>query len=89
MQTKLNHIEEKVEKLDEKLDKVSERLNSIDITLAVNTESLVEHIKRTNLLEAELKPVSKHVIMMETGFKIVGIICSVLAFLAGVVKVFF
>jgi uncharacterized ion transporter superfamily protein YfcC len=51
----------KLDRLEDKVDKIQESLASIDKTLAVNTESLIVHIKRTNILEANLKPVEKHV----------------------------
>jgi hypothetical protein len=82
-------FDEKLEAVDEKLEKIVERLGSIDTTLAVNTEQLKIHIKRTNILEAEIKPISKHVVMMETVFKAIGIVCSVVAFAAGFFKLVF
>lgn len=42
-------------------EKILERLNSIDKTLERNTVSLEIHIKRTELLEEQMKKVSKHV----------------------------
>jgi chromosome segregation ATPase len=82
-------LEEKIDKVDEKVDKLNEKLASIDKTLAINTESLVEHMRRTNLIEAELKPVSKHVVLMESAFKVVGVIGSILVFFAGILKILF
>jgi hypothetical protein len=38
-----------------KLDDINEKIANIDKTLAVNTELLAEHIKRTELLEGDLK----------------------------------
>ena len=82
-------LEEKIDKVDDKVDKLNEKLASIDKTLAINTESLVEHMRRTNLIEAELKPVSKHVTLMESAFKVVGVIGSILVFFAGIIKILF
>lgn len=82
-------LEEKIDRVDEKVDKLNEKLASIDKTLAINTESLIVHIKRTNLLEAELKPISKHVVLMESAFKVVGVIGSILVFSAGILKILF
>lgn len=82
-------VEKKLDAVEEKLDKITEHLSSIDVTLAVNTASLVEHVKRTNLLEAELKPVSKHVVMMESAFKIIGVVGSAAAFILGCLKLIF
>jgi membrane carboxypeptidase/penicillin-binding protein PbpC len=81
--------DKRADAIDEKLEKITEKLSSIDVTLAVNTQSLVEHVKRTNLLEAELKPVSKHVVMMETTFKVIGIVGSAAAFILGCLKLIF
>lgn len=82
-------LEEKIDKVDDKVDKLNEKLASIDKTLAINTESLVEHMRRTELLESELKPVSKHVILMESAFKVIGVIGSILVFFAGIIKILF
>lgn len=82
-------LEEKIDKVDEKVDKLNEKLASIDKTLAINTESLIEHMRRTNLIEAELKPVSKHVTLMESAFKVAGVIGSILVFFAGIIKILF
>ena len=53
------------DRLENKLDKIQDSLSNVDKILAVNTESLITHIKRTNLLEErlerELKPVTTHV----------------------------
>jgi hypothetical protein len=83
-----------LEKLDEKLDKVEERLGSIDITLAKNTQSLDEHIRRTELAEEaigfikdELKPIQKHVTQVHTILQAIGFIAVVVSILAGIVKV--
>jgi len=89
MSERIKNLEEKVDKVDEKLDKIVEKISSIDVTLAVNTESLVQHIKRTNLLEEQLRPVSKHVAMMEGAFKVIGILASVAAFAVGIAKMIF
>lgn len=43
----------------DKLDKVSDDLQEINTTMVKNTESLNEHMKRTALLEASLKPIRR------------------------------
>ncbi len=45
--------------LAEKLDAMHQDIASIKVDVAKNTVSLDEHIKRTNLLEEELKAVKK------------------------------
>ena len=43
-------------KLDDKIDKMIDDIGEIKVTMAVNTESLKEHIKRTNILERRVEP---------------------------------
>ena len=83
-----------LEKLDEKLDKVEERLGSIDVTLAKNTQSLDEHIRRTELAEEaiglikeELKPIQKHVTQVHTILQAIGFVSLVVSIAAGIVKI--
>jgi chromosome segregation ATPase len=84
-----------LEKLDEKLDKVEERLSAIDITLAKNTQSLDEHIRRTELAEEaiiiikdELKPIQKHVTQVHTVLQAIGFISILVSIVVGIVKIF-
>lgn len=44
-----------MEKLDNKIDAIAEKLHDIDKTLIRNTASLEHHVKRTDLLEVEVK----------------------------------
>lgn len=48
-------------RLEDKLDKVIESVASIDKTLAGQAVQLADHIRRTALLEDDLKPVKEHV----------------------------
>ncbi len=57
--------------MNNKLDQILEKIHSIDKTLDRNTSSLELHIKRTEILEAELKPLKSHVILMNNIAKIV------------------
>lgn len=45
--------------LHEKLDRIDNKIDDMRVDVARNTVSLEEHIKRTNILEAELKSVKK------------------------------
>lgn len=59
-----------MKKTGEILEKIQEQLDSIDKTLAVNTSSLKEHIRRTEILEDEIRPVKVHVQVVNTLAKI-------------------
>lgn len=65
-----------------KLGRIETRLNSIDTTLASQHEILKEHIRRTELLEADVKPIQRHVSMVEGAIKFIGL----LALLAGIIE---
>lgn len=86
---------EKLEKLDNKLDKTNERLNDIDKTLVKQEASLSEHIRRTEINEEaiglvrdEMKPVKKHIYMMEGALKLLGVLSLLVGLLVGVLKLF-
>lgn len=49
------------------LDRVEGKVDNIDVTMARNTTLLEEHIRRTNLLEEELKPIKEHVATVRGG----------------------
>lgn len=69
-------------KSDQKLDKIVEDITIIKVTLGEQHVSLKDHIRRTNLLEAKLIPVEKHVNMVNGALKFIGI----LAMIAGIVE---
>ncbi len=56
--------------LRDKLERMDERLDGMSQTLARNTVSLEEHVKRTNLLESDVKPIKAHVMLVNTLAKI-------------------
>lgn len=62
---------------DQKLDKIVEDIGEIKVTLGKQQVSLDEHIRRTNLIEEDLKPVKKHVWMVNGALKLVGAVITV------------
>lgn len=77
-----------MDKLHEKIDKIHDRLGAIDITLARNTDSLVEHVRRTELLEDSLKPIQKHVSHAEGALKLVGFLSILAGITLAIFKIF-
>jgi archaellum component FlaC len=71
-------MEKRFDKLEEKMDIVSDKLDVVDKHLAVYNEQLKEHIRRTEILEANVEPVKRHVSMVNGVFRF-------LAYLAGLV----
>lgn len=70
-----------------KLDMINDRLGSIDVTLAKQHESLEHHIKRTDILENELKPLREHVAVVNGGMKLIGFIGATIAFMAAMAEI--
>lgn len=74
-------MSDKIDKVLEKLDKIDERVDRIDVTMAKQEVVLEEHVRRTNILqdrvekheakiEEDLKPIKKHVVMVNAIVKI-------------------
>lgn len=76
-----------LERIFDKIDKISEDIYEINISLAKNTISLEEHIRRTNLLEEEIKPVKAHVNLVESIFKIIGFLSIISGIVVAIYEV--
>lgn len=74
----------RLERIEMKIDDTNDHLAKIDITLGAQHISLKEHIRRTTLLESELRPIKKHVDMVNGALKLLAI----LALIAGIIQVF-
>lgn len=67
-----------MKELKDQLDRMESRLDAIDVTLAKNTVILDEHIRRTEIIEEEMKPVKDHVKLMNFGAKIGSAVLALL-----------
>lgn len=76
----------KYDKLDAKLDKLDSRLDSIDITLARQCDSLEMHIKRTDLLEEEVKPLRKFMLQILGVGKFLALVSLILTIIATICR---
>lgn len=72
------------ERILNKLDKIEESIINIDKTLVKQHISLDEHIRRTALLETQLAPIQKHVVVVQG---IIAFLMGCAAF-AGAIKLF-
>ena len=75
--------DKRLARIEDKLDDTAQRLTNIDVTLAAQHVSIKEHIRRTNILEAEMKPIKTHVDMVKGGLKLIAIAAMV----AGIIEV--
>lgn len=68
-----------------KVDKIDERLDSVDKTLAVNTQLLDIHIKRTDLLEREVSRVKGHVDFVSTLGRVLAWGAGIISAIGGLI----
>ena len=74
-------------RIHDKLDKLDSRLDSVDKRLDVYNEQLSEHMRRTEIVEQELKPVRDHVLQMRGAGKLITILALVATILAAIIKI--
>jgi len=75
---------DQLDRIEGKVDRLDERLDRHDVHLAEYNEQLKIHIKRTNILEVEVKSILKHVNMINGALKLiasVGIITAIVKLL--------
>ena len=68
-----------MKRIEEKLDKIDERIDNIDKHLAVYNSELKFHIKRTDLLEQELKPIKSSLVKAQGALCFIGILATVIS----------
>ncbi len=76
-----------LKRLEDKIDKIDSRLDNVDITLAKQSVVLEVHVKRTNLLEEAIKPLSVHVSMINGALKLLGVLAMVAAIVEAIMLV--
>lgn len=65
---------------------IDHRLDSVDKTLDRNTVSLEEHMKRTDLLEAQLAPIRSAYDWLIISGKVIGILALLVTIIGGLFK---
>lgn len=75
--------DKRLERIEQKVDDTNDHLASIDATLSAQHVSLKEHIRRTALLEADMRPIKRHVDMMSGALKLLGVIALIVAIVEG------
>lgn len=93
LETLIVSLSEKNETQYKDLDK---RLDNIEKVMIVQEVNLKSHMQRSDHLEAiveslqekEIKPLTRHVAMVEGGIKLIGLIALLLGIITGLVKLF-
>jgi predicted nucleic acid-binding Zn-ribbon protein len=87
-----------LEKFESKIDRLDTRLDSVEKVLVKQEANIEHHVKRCDEIEesnkllrtelkTDMKPVQDHVAYMNGALKALGIIATVVAIVAGLVKV--
>lgn len=81
-------MDTKFKRIEDKLDKIVDTQTTQAVTLARLTTSVEDHIKRTNILEEKVEPISKHVSMVEGAAKLIALV-GILATIIEAIHMFF
>lgn len=71
---------------NKRLEEIERLLASLDKTLALNTAHLEEHIRRTELLEEEVKPIKRHVEQIRGAGKLLAILALIASLAVAISK---
>lgn len=86
-------MDDVLKRLENKLDRLDDRLDRVDVTLTKQHGTLTEHIRRTEIAEAnierlddELEPVKTHVAFVGMLGKVLGAAGTLAALVVTVLK---
>lgn len=69
---------------DTRLARIEDKVDKIDTTLAGIGVDVAYHIKRTDMLEAELKPLKTQLDMAAGAIKVLGLVATILTVLEAI-----
>lgn len=64
--------DKRLERIEDKVDSINDHVAKVQTTLAEQHISLKEHMRRTALLEAEIRPIKRHVNHVEGAMKLLA-----------------
>lgn len=84
-----------VKEIFHKMDSLDQNVDKINVTLAVQSEQLGQHMKRSDsiekhveLLEKELKPIQQHVNRVNALILLLGGLIACIGAVEGILKIF-
>ena len=83
---KYDVISEKIDKIDEKIDKILDHSANVDVTLGKQEEQIRYHIKRTDLVEEEVREIKAHINIVNAIAKVTGIAVGSSGLIFGALK---
>ena len=73
------------EKLVNDITDIKVSIARIDVTLEKNTDSLIDHMRRSDLLEKKLEPVERHVMIVNGLFKLMVVLIGLAGTITGII----
>lgn len=83
----MDYEKELLQEMSKSLERLDTSVDSINVTLAVQSEQLKTHIKRSDMLEEALKPVQEHVHRVNALILLLGGILALLGAIKTVIEV--
>lgn len=83
----IEKVHEQGKSTADKVDNIQVELARQSETLKINTASLEEHVKRTNLLEDQISGIDKKINMVESILKFVGFLAVITGIVEGIVSI--
>lgn len=79
--------QQRIIRIEDKIDKVVDHMGTMNSTLSAQHVSLVEHIRRTELLEEKVKPLESAYLMGKGALKVAAAIVATAGVLEAIITV--
>ncbi len=76
--------DDRLVRIENKVDAVVDRLSNIDKTLAAQHVSLKQHMRRSDALESQIKPLQEHVVAVKGALRTLSAIGFIITLIATV-----
>lgn len=83
----MNRLENKIDKIADIVTEIQVIQAKQEVNLANNTESLVQHMRRTELLENRIEPIEGYVHNFKGILKFIGFVGLIVSIVAGIFKI--
>ena len=80
----MDNIYGEIKEVHNKISETQTDINEIKITLSVNTQSLLDHMKRSDLLEVKMTGLEKMFIQLQGAGKLLGFILLVVSIVVAI-----
>ena len=83
----MDYEKELLREMSNAIESIDKSVDEINITLAVQSEQLRQHIKRSNLLEEQMEPIKQHVNRVNALMLLLGGLLALVGAVKGVIEI--